>query len=151
PSDSAAVVLSRLRPFASTAFHTPENNYIFCWTFFPLLFTFLLGKTGKVRRQMQEIDFSGSRFSFIDLDLILGVTKDFPTLSLTELSKTLCELLEWKRPNGKLKYEECRALLEKLQADNLISLPALHKIRCSPRRVQVTEKGNTQGAITGTS
>ncbi|MBI4445715.1 MAG: DUF4338 domain-containing protein [Acidobacteria bacterium] len=98
---------------------------------------------------MQEIDFSGRRFSSTDLDLIIEVAKDFSTLSLTELSKTLCELLEWKRPNGKLKYEECRALLEKLQADSLISLPVLRKIKCSPRQIQVTQEGNPQPAVTG--
>jgi len=98
---------------------------------------------------MREIDFSGRRFSSTDVGLIVEVTKDFATLSLTELSKTLCELLEWKRPNGKLKYEECRALLEKLQADGLISLPALHKIKRSPRQIQVTDASNPQVALTG--
>lgn len=98
---------------------------------------------------MQKIDFSGRRFSSTDLDLIVEVTKDFPTLSLTELSKTLCELLEWKRPNGKLKYEECRALLEKLHGNGLVSLPALRKIKCSPRQIRVTDEGNPQAAISG--
>lgn len=97
---------------------------------------------------MQEIDFSGRRFSSHDLGLIREVTEDFSTLSLTELSKTLCELLEWKRPNGKLKYEECRALLEKLQVDALISLPMLRKIKHSPRQIRVTHEGNPQPAIT---
>jgi hypothetical protein len=95
-----------------------------------------------MRGQMPEIDFSGRRFSPADLDLIVEVTNDFPTLSLTELSKTLSELLEWKRPNGKLKYEECRALLEKLQADGQISLPAARKIKHSPRQIQETDEGN---------
>lgn len=102
-----------------------------------------------MRRQMQEIDSSGRRFSSTDLELIHEVTKDFATLSLTELSKTVCELLEWKRPNGKLKYEECRALLEKLQADGLISLPVLRKIKHSPRQIRVTHEGNPQAAMTG--
>ncbi|HET8562839.1 MAG TPA: DUF4338 domain-containing protein [Candidatus Binatia bacterium] len=99
--------------------------------------------------QMPQIDCSGRRFSSTDLDLILEVTNDFSMLSLTELSKTLCELLEWKRPNGKLKYEECRALLEKLQADGQISLPALRKIKHSPRQIQESHEGNPQPAITG--
>ncbi len=98
---------------------------------------------------MQEINFSGRSFSSTDLDLIREVTKDFSTLSLTELSKTLCELLEWKRPNGKLKYEECRALMEKLQADGLISLPTLRKMKRSPRRILVTHEGNPQAPMTG--
>ncbi len=102
-----------------------------------------------MRGQMPEIDFSGRRFLPADLDLILEVTNDFSTLSLTELSKTLCELLEWKRPNGKLKYEECRALLEKLQADGQISLPVLRKIKHSPRQIHETRDSNPQPAITG--
>lgn len=102
-----------------------------------------------MRGQISEIDFSGRRFSSADLELIFEVTNDFSTLSLTELSKTLSELLEWKRPNGKLKYEECRALLEKLQADGQISLPAARKIKHSPRQIQETDEGNPQPAMTG--
>jgi hypothetical protein len=98
---------------------------------------------------MQEIEFSGRKFSSIDLGLICEVTKDFSTLSLTELSKTVCELLEWKRPNSKLKYEECRALLEKLQADGLISLPALRKMKRSPRQIRITDEGNPQAPMAG--
>jgi len=56
-----------------------------------------------------EISFSGRNFSAAELKLICETVRDFSNLSLTELSKTICELLEWKRPTGKLKYEECRA------------------------------------------
>jgi len=98
---------------------------------------------------MQEIEFSGRRFSSTDLDLVTQVTKRFSKLSLTELSKTLCELLEWKRPNGKLKYEECRTFLEKLRSENLISLPVVRKMKCTPRRIPLTQEGNPQPAVTG--
>ncbi|HYA41840.1 MAG TPA: DUF4338 domain-containing protein [Syntrophobacteraceae bacterium] len=98
---------------------------------------------------MQEIEFSGRRFSSTDLDLVTQVTKRFSKLSLTELSKTLCELLEWKRPNGKLKYEECRTFLEKLQSENLISLPVVRQMKGTPRRIPLTQEGNPQPAITG--
>src|SRR5437870_10029504 len=36
----------------------------------------------------------------------------FSALGVTEISRTICELLEWKRPNGKLQHHECRQLLE---------------------------------------
>jgi hypothetical protein len=98
---------------------------------------------------MPEIEFSGRQFSPTDLDLIIQVTKRFSTLSRTELSKTLCELLEWKRPNGKLKYEECRAFLEKLQSENLISLPVVRKMKSTPRRIPLTQEGNPQAVVTG--
>lgn len=49
------------------------------------------------------LEFSGRTFSAADLDLIREITRDFRNLSLTELSKTVCELLDWNRPTGKLK------------------------------------------------
>jgi Druantia protein DruA len=62
----------------------------------------------------------------------------------------LCELLEWKRPNGKLKYKECRTLLERLQAEGLASLPALRKTApCRPRTVASNTQGNPQKPLTG--
>ena len=76
---------------------------------------------------LPNFDFSGHSYSGAELQLIAEVIGDFPALTVTGLSNTLCELLEWKRPNGKLKYEECRALLEHLQAEGVVSLPALRK------------------------
>jgi hypothetical protein len=41
-----------------------------------------------------EVSFSGRNFSPADLDLVREKASDFSNLSRTELSKTLCELLE---------------------------------------------------------
>jgi hypothetical protein len=99
-----------------------------------------------------SLDFSGRTFSPDDLTLIREVIRDFSSLSLTELSNTLCELLEWKRPNGKLKFEECRALLEHLQASAVISLPALRKTSpFGPRRIAATSQSDPQSPITGSA
>ena len=35
-------------------------------------------------------------------------------LGVTEIARTICELLRWKRPGGGLKNHECRQLLEQL-------------------------------------
>jgi Domain of unknown function (DUF4338) len=78
------------------------------------------------------LQFSGRSFSARDLRLIVEIAGDFSALSRTELANTVCELLEWKRPNGKLKYKECRALLERLQAGGHVCLPASREL--SPRR-----------------
>ena len=56
-------------------------------------------------------EFFGRRFSCSDIRLIRDLARDFSALSLTELASTVCELLDWRRPNGKLKYKECRAML----------------------------------------
>ena len=43
------------------------------------------------------------------------------------MARTVCELLEWRRPSGRLKNHECRQLLERLQAEEFLKLPALRK------------------------
>ncbi|CAM2068052.1 DUF4338 domain-containing protein [Sulfidibacter corallicola] len=39
------------------------------------------------------------------------------------MAETLCELLDWKRPSGRLKGVECRQFLEQLEAAGIIRLP----------------------------
>jgi len=38
-----------------------------------------------------------------ELAVIRGITREFASLSWTELAATICELLGWRRPNGGLK------------------------------------------------
>lgn len=98
------------------------------------------------------IRFSGRRFSAAELKLIAEVTSDLPALSLTELSRTLCELLDWKRPSGKLKTDECRGLLESLQSLGQITLPALRQTAPKgPRRVEPTASSQPQQPLSGTA
>ena len=58
---------------------------------------------------------------------------------MTEIARTVCELLEWTRPSGGLKNHECRQLLERLQAEGFLQLPELRKLGGrGPRRVDVS-------------
>jgi hypothetical protein len=98
----------------------------------------------------QNVESSGRSFSSTEINLIRQITQNFSNLSLTEISKTLCELLEWKRPNGKLKHEECRALLERLQAHGIVSLPKLRPTAApGPRRIVASAQSDPQTPITG--
>ena len=63
----------------------------------------------------------GQVLSSEDLHLIRQVTRDCSRLSRTELSRTLCELLDWRRPNGALKTRECYDFLQRLQARGWLS------------------------------
>src|SRR5881394_1238340 len=60
------------------------------------------------------LSFCGRELKPEELDLIRQITREFSTLSLTELAATLCELLEWRRPNGGLKSRECYLFLREL-------------------------------------
>jgi hypothetical protein len=70
-----------------------------------------------------KIRFCGEPVSLDDLSVINSVITDCAGLSRTELASTICELLEWQRPNGKLKTVECRAFLEELEQQSLLRLP----------------------------
>src|SRR5205807_7544685 len=51
-----------------------------------------------------------------ELDLIRQITREFSTLARTELAHTICQLLQWRRPNGGLKSRECYFFLQALHA-----------------------------------
>jgi hypothetical protein len=94
--------------------------------------------------------FCGRSFLATEIELIRDVVSDFRSLSLTEIARTICELLEWKRPNGRLKNHECRLLLEKLSAAGLASLPAVRESGPrGPRVVLPTENGEEQKPVSG--
>ncbi len=96
------------------------------------------------------VAFGGRRFSAAEIELVREVVADFRGLSLTEMARTICELLEWKRPNGRLKNHECRLFLEKLSAEGVLSLPALRQSGPrGPRIVTFTATGEEQEPLTG--
>jgi len=55
----------------------------------------------------------GRRFSAQDLELMRQAAQDYAVLGITEIARTVCEWLDWTRPNGQLKNHECRLLLER--------------------------------------
>src|SRR5438093_13027908 len=89
-----------------------------------------------------EVTSCGRRFTAQEVELMRVVARDYAGLGMTEIARTVCELLEWKRPNGGLKNHECRQLLERLAADGVLRLPALRKLGgTGPRRVDVSGPG----------
>jgi len=73
-------------------------------------------------------------------------------LSLTEISRTLCKLLDWKRPNGKLKNHECRLLLERLRDQGAVNLSSLQPLGGrGPRPVPFTSRTDPQPEISGSA
>lgn len=67
--------------------------------------------------------FCGREFAREELSLIQEVVETCTGISRTELSHTVCELLEWNRNNGGLKARECRDLLERLERQGFLKLP----------------------------
>ncbi|HEV8370069.1 MAG TPA: DUF4338 domain-containing protein [Pyrinomonadaceae bacterium] len=101
-------------------------------------------------RMDRQIVFCGRRLLPAEIELIREVVADFNCLSLTEIARTICELLDWKRPNGRLKNHECRLFLEKLSAEDILNLPRLRQSGpCGPRVVTYSAGGETQEPLIG--
>ena len=73
-------------------------------------------------------------------------------LGITEIARTACELLEWKRPSGGLKNAECRRLIEQLSGEGLLRLPERRGAGApGRRRVARTKPGEPQAEIHGSA
>ena len=79
----------------------------------------------------ETVSFCGRVLTAGELNLVRQIIADFPRLSQAELAYTICELLEWRRPNGKLKHPECVDWLQKWQR---LTLPALPELRVTKPR-----------------
>jgi hypothetical protein len=73
----------------------------------------------------ETVSFCGRVLTASELSLVRQIISDFPRLSQAELAYTICELLEWRRPNGKLKNPECVEWLQKWQQHVFPPLPEL--------------------------
>lgn len=95
--------------------------------------------------------FAGLECGPSELAMIREVVEGCSGVTRMELANTICELLGWSRPGGGLKGRECRELLERLEAAEVLVLPAKRKGRPvgSRTRVPVTERGEPGQALTG--
>jgi len=80
------------------------------------------------------------------------IAGEFASLGVTEIARTICELLEWKRPGGGLKNHECRQLLERLRDQGWLVLPAVRRVGPrGPRRVGLSSGSDPQPELGGTA
>jgi hypothetical protein len=95
------------------------------------------------------LSFCGRELKSEELDLIRQITRDFSTLSLTELAHTVCELLEWRRPNGGLKSPECYDFLQALHGRGWLPWLSLQPKKLRPRSTVWDEHSDAQAPLTG--
>jgi uncharacterized protein DUF4338 len=95
---------------------------------------------------LRKYNFCGHLVSPEELELVKSVISDCSGISRTELANTLCEILDWRRPNGKLKTVECRAFLEELDSKAIIKLPVGRSGR--PRCSRTSIAANYEPEIT---
>src|SRR6266566_2770016 len=95
------------------------------------------------------LPFCGRELTSSEWDLIREVTRDFSSLGLTELARTICELLEWRRPNGGLKGRECYLFLLTLRSRGWLPwLPPPRPQARHPHTTTVDRQSDSQAPCT---
>lgn len=69
----------------------------------------------------------GQQFLQHTLDQIQQTVTCEPSISQLELSRRVCQWLDWRSPNGRLKDMSCRKALAKLEQQGIIQLPRQNK------------------------
>lgn len=69
------------------------------------------------------IRYCAREFSAAEIQMIQQLIADNPGLKRSPLSRRICQLFGWTKPNGELKDMTCRVALLRMQADGLLTLP----------------------------
>ena len=113
---------------------------------------FYPGRVEELEEVPVGLRFCGRSFSGQELEWMREMARDYAGLAVTEMARTVCELLEWKRANGRLKDQECRQLLEYLRDQGWLRLPP---VRSSgprgPRHIPLTEASAPQAQVEGSA
>jgi hypothetical protein len=104
-----------------------------------------------VETTTQQQKFCDRQFTAEEISIIREVVQTCKGLSRFELAHTVCELLDWKRPTGKLKARECRDLLERLENQGEIKLPKKKetKSKGSKQRIVISETVQPLSVLSG--
>jgi hypothetical protein len=105
-----------------------------------------------VSRVPVSLRFCGRIFNRQEIKLIEEIARDYAALAITEMARTICELLDWKRVNGRLKDQECRQLLEHLRDQGWLKLPSVRNSGpCGPRQIELSEASAPQARVEGSA
>ena len=71
--------------------------------------------------------YCGRDFTSVEIQTIRTLITEHPAANRARLSRMVCELLGWRKPDGKLKDMSCRVAMIRMQDDGLLRLPAPQK------------------------
>ena len=90
-------------------------------------------------RWLGGITVRGRHFEGGDLLRIRAIVQGSPQAHRFELSKKVCETLDWRQPNGRLKDRACRDVLARLHGLGFLRLPPRRRAPVERRRVALTQ------------
>jgi len=97
----------------------------------------------------KTLKYSARIFTSNEIELIQWTRKQYPNLSRHELASTVCELLEWTTDAGRPKAATCVKLLEELEAEGFLTLPALQTEKITSSRKSYIQMQEPEEEISG--
>ncbi len=91
--------------------------------------------------------YCGRDFTSQELTQIKSLIRDNPQLNRFRLSKEVCKMFQWLKPDGKLKDMSCRVAMLRMYEDGLIRLPPPTQIKRPVRKIEFTPDTNPQESI----
>jgi len=93
------------------------------------------------------IRYCGREFSLNELDQIRSLIKNNPKFNRTRISVEVCRMLEWLKPDGKVKDMSCRVAMLRMQKDGLVLLPPSTRTKRPVRNITFTSSTDQQCPI----
>ncbi len=91
--------------------------------------------------------YCGRDFSPKELDNIRSLIKANPQFHRAKLSREVCQMLQWFKPDGKLKEMSCRVAMLRMHKDGLIKLPEPLGVKHPARKIESTPATNPKELI----
>jgi hypothetical protein len=91
--------------------------------------------------------YCGRDFTNKELDQIRSLIKENPQFHRSKLSREVCRMFQWLKPDGKLKDMSCRVAMLRMQEDGLIELPEPIRAKAAIRKIKFTPATDPQDSI----
>jgi hypothetical protein len=93
--------------------------------------------------------YCGRIFTADEIDLLRRLIASSPTKTRAQLSRDVCDLLGWRRPDGRRKDMSCRVAMLRMERDGLLQLPPPRKGNGNGhRRPRLTSASDPQEPLT---
>lgn len=93
------------------------------------------------------IRYCGRDFTSEEIVQIQSLTKDNPQFNRSRLSKEVCSMFQWLKPDGKFKDMSCRVAMLRMHEDGLISLPPPTNKKHPIKKIMFTSATEPQDPI----
>ena len=98
--------------------------------------------TAMIEKKDPAMTCCGRGITHEEIKEVVETVKMFSNLSRNELILTICENLNWRTASGSNKFDACQKMLEKLEDDQFLKLPA-KRIQVKPRQAKIVLTSKT--------